>query len=421
MASIVKRKNGLCELQFNIGRRRCVVRLGKVTIKQSTTARQHVEALIGASITGGGIPEDTHRWLCKLDDEIHDRISRYGLVQPRARAKLGKFIEDYIEKRRPLWKPSTVTRAQQNQRHALAFFKEGKLLRSITVADVHDYRAWLLGERGLKENTARKALADLRSWMKHAHDAGLIDSNPVSGIPVTVRGNPDRQRFITDSDARKVLAELPTQDLRVLFVLSRWAGLRIPSEVRGLTWADIDWAGQRMTVRSPKTARHAGHEQRTLPLFPEVERELREAFTLAAEGDLYVCPLVRRVSGAALRKPILRAITAAGLEPWPRLFHAMRGSRATEIAQHFPGHVASAWLGHSQQIAREHYLLTTDDDYKRALTMSAEAQQNAQQHPPARDCTEARNENENCVEVHENAPEDDKLARVGLEPTLEGF
>lgn len=56
----------------------------------------------------------------------------------------------------------------------------------------------------------------------------------------------------------------------------------------------------------------------------------------------------------------------AGLAPWPRLFQNLRSTRATELADEFPGHVVSSWLGHSEDIAKEHYRQVTDDHFARA-------------------------------------------------------
>ena len=73
----------------------------------------------------------------------------------------------------------------------------------------------------------------------------------------------------------------------------------------------------------------------------------------------------------------------AGLKPWPRLFHAMRASRETELAKDYPIHVVTAWLGNTPRIAMKHYLQVTDAYFERASQGGAEsgarAAQNAAQ------------------------------------------
>ena len=61
-----------------------------------------------------------------------------------------------------------------------------------------------------------------------------------------------------------------------------------------------------------------------------------------------------------------------GLKPWPRLFHAMRASRETELAKDYPIHVVTAWSGNTPRIAMKHYLQVTDDDFERAAQGGAE-------------------------------------------------
>lgn len=68
-----------------------------------------------------------------------------------------------------------------------------------------------------------------------------------------------------------------------------------------------------------------------------------------------------------------KIITRAGLKPWPKLFHALRASRATELADAYPGHVAAAWLGHTQQVANKHYRQVTDDHFAQASEGSKRA------------------------------------------------
>ena len=48
-----------------------------------------------------------------------------------------------------------------------------------------------------------------------------------------------------------------------------------------------------------------------------------------------------------------------------KLWQNLRASRATELAGVFPGHVASAFLGHSERVAQKHVWQVTDEDFKK--------------------------------------------------------
>jgi hypothetical protein len=63
----------------------------------------------------------------------------------------------------------------------------------------------------------------------------------------------------------------------------------------------------------------------------------------------------------------------AGLSPWPRTWQNLRASRATELADLFPGHVASDWLGHTDQIADRHYRTVTEEHFEKAIRSAADS------------------------------------------------
>ena len=54
------------------------------------------------------------------------------------------------------------------------------------------------------------------------------------------------------------------------------------------------------------------------------------------------------------------------MEPWERLFHNLRASRQTELADKFPAHVVARWLGNSSAIVERHYLQTIEAHYEAA-------------------------------------------------------
>jgi hypothetical protein len=67
-----------------------------------------------------------------------------------------------------------------------------------------------------------------------------------------------------------------------------------------------------------------------------------------------------------LRTRLCRIIRAAGLTPWPKLWHNLRATRETELAETFPIHVVCAWIGNSKAVANKHYLQVTPEHFERA-------------------------------------------------------
>jgi integrase len=72
--------------------------------------------------------------------------------------------------------------------------------------------------------------------------------------------------------------------------LSRYGGIRVPSELLTLTWADVDRERSRFRVHAPKTEHHKDGGDRWVPIFPELRPHLEVAFELAPEGAVYLIP-----------------------------------------------------------------------------------------------------------------------------------
>jgi integrase len=172
-----------------------------------------------------------------------------------------------------------------------------------------------------------------------------------------------------------VLDACPDHNWKCIVVLARYGGLRCPSEVLSLRWQDIDWAGNRIIVTSPKTEHHAGKASRTIPLFPELRPYLEKAFELAQVGAVYVVDEKYRKAAngpagwmnANLRTRFGKIIECAGLTSWPRLFHNLRAGRETELVEKYPVQVVTDWLGNTPKVAMRHYLMTTDAHFEDAV------------------------------------------------------
>ncbi|MBN2024614.1 MAG: site-specific integrase, partial [Pirellulales bacterium] len=168
---------------------------------------------------------------------------------------------------------------------------------------------------------------------------------------------------------------------RLLFALSRFGGLRCPSEHLGLRWRDVDWAGGRITVHSPKTEHHEGGASRQIPIFPELRPYLEEVWDQAKPGDEYVITRYRDTN-QNLRSRLLDIIWAAGLCEWPKLYQNLRSTRQTELAETYPMHVVCEWIGNSQAVAAKHYLQVTDEHFAHAAqNPTPNAIQSAAQNP----------------------------------------
>ncbi|WP_171188146.1 tyrosine-type recombinase/integrase [Alienimonas chondri] len=368
MASISHdRNNGRRTVQFVApdGKRRSL-RLGKVSQKQAEGVRRRVERLV-ATITTGEQPDgETLAWVEQCPPALHDRLAAVGLVEKRTDDRLGPFLAAYTAERSDL-KPRTLVLYRQTREDLEACFGAETPLRKVTEGDAERFRLYLL-DRGLAEPTTRRRIGRAKQFFAVAVKRKLIADNPFAGMVSTVRGNRSRMFFVDRETTARVLDCLPSAEWRLIFALSRFGGLRCPSEHLALRWEHLDRTAGRMTVPSPKTERHAGRESRQVPLFPELLPHLDAVHEEAGFPTSGPVLTHRRGTNANLRQGLLRSMKRAKIEPWPRLFHNLRASRQTELAETFPTHVVCAWIGNTQAIAQEHYLQVTDDHFARGAS-----------------------------------------------------
>jgi integrase len=394
--------------------RRQSVRLGKMTQRDADAVKRHVEALLFAKTAGHSPENDTAKWLKGLPQQLAERLSKVGLIAERESATLGGFLADYVGKHSDV-KPGTATVYGHTVRCLLEFFGKDKLIRNITPGDASEWRTWLTTNQGLAENTTRRRSGIAKQFFNHAVDKEFIDKNPFAKLKASCQANDARFRFITTQEAERVLEACPDAQWRLLFALSRFGGLRCPSEHLALRWGDVDWERGRLTVHSPKTEHHPGGESRMIPLFPELRPHLETAFDQAEPGAVYVISRYREAK-QNLRTQFTKIIKRAGLKPWPKLFQNLRSTRQTELSGKFPSHVVCKWIGNSQAVATKHYLQLTDDHFEAALQPAGGVLQKAMQSDAALCRTiqpEIENTRQNDI-VRDDAKEG--MGVLGFEP-----
>ena len=216
-----------------------------------------------------------------------------------------------------------------------------------------------------------------------AVDRELIPGNPFKhrSVPTTSVASPDeRCVYVPCTVIEEVMEDgCPDTEWRLLLALVRYAGLRNPSETLRLRWQDIDWAKERMTVWSPKTEHHPNGKSRLVPIFPILRPHLDAAFSQAADGAEHVIARYRD-SATNLRTQLGKIASRAGYPLWPKPFHNMRASCATDLVDHHAEHVVCRWMRHSKVIARKHYLHVVDKHFEKA-------RQNARQYGAESECT----------------------------------
>jgi integrase len=367
MASVTtEKRNGRTRYRIewrDADKRRRKLRLsGDIGNKKDADAiARKVTAIVSANVSKRSLDNAVAEWLAEIGDDLHAKLAKKGLVEPRQTATLGEFLSGYIESRKSEVEARTITNFKGTQGKLVEHFGKDKSLRAITEGDACDWRQGMF--RDIGSVTIAGHVKRAKQFFAHASRKRFIESNPFTELIAGSQANDSLLLFIDRATIDSVIEYAPNAEWRLLIALARYGGLRNPSETLRLKWADVNWAEKRILVTSKKTKRHKPF--RTIPLFPELEIYLTEAQQLARDGAVH-CIDRYRSQDTNLRTGLQRIISKAGLTPWPRLWQNLRASRETELANEYPIHVVTEWIGNSPAIAAKHYLSVTDDHFAKA-------------------------------------------------------
>ena len=358
MASITNDKSGLHRILFTrpVDGSRVAIRLGRMKVKDLRTVKANVEALVACAIAGTSMPDDVARWVSEIGDRLHGAIAEHGLVNARRRMQLGEFLKGYRDRRKDV-KQGTSINYRTITNRLLAYFPADRYLHEITPGDADGWLIYLKSEYA--GATVGKSIKQARQFFRDAVRRGLLTRNPFADVIAPPQTNKARLRFIPIDAVQKVIDQATDHEWRLLIALSRFGGLRCPSEHLALTWRDINWEAGKFRVDSPKTG------ERWVPIFPELRPFLAESLEQAEDGAVHVITRYRDAK-CNLRTSFVRLIRKAGLTPWPRLFQNLRASRETELMRTYPAPVVCEWIGNTLAVALAHYHQMLDSDYEKA-------------------------------------------------------
>ncbi len=370
---------------YDADNRRKAIRLGDMPKKTATQFQVRFEELLGVRRGGGTLPLALQAWIDSLEEDLRDRLVKVGLVAPRLRATLGKFCKDFKASRENVAKATRIRDAQVCELLIERFGAE-VTLDTITVRDAEEWRQWLATKGNkrdkerdeLSDNTVRRRTGVARQIFATAIRWGYIKENPFAGLATTVRENLNRRVFVSWADVAKIIEKAPGLQWKALIAFVRLVGCRVPSELQGLTWADLNFAERNIVIRSPKTAHHGGeHALRSVPMFPELVPYLAAWSDIVDPGvsvplSTPVFPIAKDPK-VNLRTQFSRLIVNAKLTPWEKLFVNLRSSRETELLAVYPAADVCRWMGHSPAVAARFYAQARPEVAERATRESTVA------------------------------------------------
>ena len=307
--------------------------------------------------------------------EVQVAVARGTHTAPSRSPTVAEAIADWLDR----GELEQLERATLKQYRELGAHIEQHLgtlrLAELTTPGINEFRDTLC--RTMSRAMARKILTALKGVLADAQRRGNVAQNVALGVSI----GPDKRRaglevdrdIPTPDEIRRILATAPER-ARPLLVTAALTGLRA-SELRGLTWNDVDLRRSELHVRQradrygvlgqPKS--RAG--QRSVPMGPMAANTLK-AWRLATTSTGLVFPtrtgkpldhsnLLRRMFGPV---QVAAGIITAGGKP-KYGFHALRHfyaswciNRHVDGGLELPLKVVSARLGHASiQITADRY------------------------------------------------------------------
>jgi site-specific recombinase XerD len=369
MASLRKNAKSEWEIRYyEENRERCSLYLGKISARSAEEIHRHVERMLEAKWSNRPLDETTAKWVGGIDGRLSEKLAAKGLIAraPRPQsARLGVFIEQYIEQLSPERASRTIINLRQARDKLLAFIPADREMGSVTISEMVSFRHWLAKACGLAPNSVKIHCRKAKQFFQEAVERGLIADNPCRTLKdLHEMRNEDRERFMTVEQTKRVLAACPSDEWRLIFSLARFGGLR-KSEILALRWDQIFWDECRIEVPGAKGRHGTGKRKRDLPIFPELADTLRAV--LAQGPDLSGRVVASYRPDANIGALMARHIKAAGIGDWQKALQNLRATRATELmrAGGDPAQVCR-WLGHSIRVFVKHYDRMRSEDFLEA-------------------------------------------------------
>ncbi|MEC9096142.1 MAG: site-specific integrase, partial [Planctomycetota bacterium] len=274
---------------------------GRVTIRLGTgrkNAEKAVKAitdLIECKKVDENPNATTKAWLKRADVKILTTLSSCGLV-PSDHCENGKpwtleiLTENYIQMRKPKKASRTIEAWKRSRDNLFDKFGRECEIKTLTKQDGREFYRWLLDENKYTANTAKQRLRYARSFFEQAVEDGKAEINPFKVRDLSVTQTAAEKSYVEQDVINKVLEHTGNPEWKLLLFICRKIPLRIPSEIKELTWNDVDWENNKILIHSPKT-KSKGKLARWVPIFPELKPFLDEVY-FGEQDKTYVFPTI---------------------------------------------------------------------------------------------------------------------------------
>jgi len=278
---------------------------------------------------------------------------------------IAEAFDLYIDKQeRNGWDHKTVRNWKQTKAHVVQQIVPTTGVCTITLKQMDE--AFTALRSSYKAGTLDKDAKNVRQLFAWLLDMGDINANPIAKLKFKCRRE-ERVRakdFVSMSDFVQVLGAFRADEIeqKCLFAYYRMMGAR-QNDPRGDHWADFDESQSTINRYDIKKRGKLG----PCPVDPLLKallvqyREIVIQKNGRAEGLIF--PWLLQSTPANQSRYFRARIERSGVQVWEPLLHSLRSSRAQEIRRLRNGaFLESKWLGHTAQMAGDHYDAVMDSD-----------------------------------------------------------
>ena len=285
-----------------------------------------------------------------------------GGTTPRQRLRLGEYASSWMRGKIPTLKPSTRDKYAGMLDHHILPALGDHYVDAISPQDVILWR----DAQHAKASTVNSRLRVLRAMLRDAQaDLGLA-RDPCARVR-TIPEEPPVGNRLKPEDLQRVLAYLRANEpgWYPLFLTMALTGARF-GEVSALEWSDIDEDAQVIWIRRSQWQGRVGTTKtgkvRDVPLPPLLkdvlkqhrQRLVRNQAPGLSEGLVFPSRVGTYRRNAALRKPLKRALQAAGIADRFTL-HGFRRTWNNLLRQVSSSAITQSMIGHETEEMFLHY------------------------------------------------------------------
>lgn len=307
-----------------------------------------------------------------------EMLNEFDLAPGRRNAKramtLGQYLKRYFDVNSHRLAASTVASYDIAGRYFMGFFGKNEPIDRITRADASRFKAALAagkldhvckGRGSPGPQSVNRVMRSLKAMFGMAVRDDMLVFNPLDRTVTNIKKSAD-WHYVSGDEFKKI-TEAASPKLRVAISLCRLAGLRREEALR-LEWCNVDWGKSRIAVVGKSDWQPKARKARIIPMCPELQSLLLDAYEVAPQGQGRV---LYNVYGGNLTRDVKAAVERAGVVVYSKPLHTLRKSCITDWAGQYPMHVVKEWAGHANiATTQQFYLKVLDSDYERAATSS---------------------------------------------------